>query len=225
VLEDAEIRLVWLACEEIGEPFGPLFKLLLLTAQRRDELAEATWSEFGDLDKALWTLPGERVKNGKAHLVHLAPAAVEILLKLPRIGKRGYLFTTTGETPVSGFGRARERLAAVMLDLRRGELRAARVSADEIENAAIAPFTLHDLRRSAATGMAALGIAHHVLDKVLNHVGGKISGVAAIYNRFEYLDERKSALDKWARHVESLVRPAPSNVDDIEVARRRRSAR
>jgi integrase len=201
-LNDDEIRLFWLACDKIGGPFGSLFKLLLLTAQRRDELAHATWPEF-DLDKALWMLPRARTKNDKAHLVHLAPGAVAILSKLPKVGKKGFLFTTTGETPVSGFGRARERLDAAMLDIRKAEMVAA---GEALEDMAIDPFTLHDLRRTAATGMAAIGVAHHVLDKVLNHVGGKISGVARIYNRFEYLPERKLALDAWAQHLESVAR-------------------
>jgi integrase len=226
-LDDEEIRLFWLGCDQIGEPFGPLFKLLLLTAQRRDELAQATWSEF-NLDKALWTIPGERTKNGKAHIVHLSQSAVEILAKLPKIGKKGFLFTTTGETPVSGFGRARERLDDKIASIRKKELltaaktindAAARaIAIEEAEKIAVAPFTLHDLRRSAATGMAGIGIAHHALDKVLNHVGGKISGVGAIYNRFEYLDERKAALDAWARHVEGLIDPTPANVVPIRRA-------
>jgi hypothetical protein len=82
----------------------------------------------------------------------------------------------------------------------------------------MAPFTLRDLRRSAATGMAALGLAPHVVDRVLNHSSGKISGVAKIYNRFEYLGERKAALEAWARHIESLIGPTPSNV--VELPRR-----
>jgi len=85
----------------------------------------------------------------------------------------------------------------------------------EISGEEIAPFTLHDLRRSAATGMAALGIAPHVVDKILNHSSGKIAGVAKIYNRFEYLPERKMALDTWAHHVKSLIRPSPSNVGEL----------
>ncbi|HZK90984.1 MAG TPA: site-specific integrase [Stellaceae bacterium] len=208
-LDDDEIRLFWLGCDKIGEPFGPLFKLLLLTAQRRDELAHATWLEF-DLDKAMWTLRGERTKNGKAHEVHLSPPAIELLSKLPKVGEKRYLFSTTGKTPVSGFGRARERLAAAMANIRRAEQGEA---AETIE-----PFTLHDLRRSAATGMASIGIAHHVLDKILNHSSGKISGVGAIYNRFEYKPERNAALEAWARHIEGLVSPTTSNVVPIKSA-------
>jgi integrase len=204
-LGEEEIRPFWLASDRIGWPFGPLAQLLLLTAQRRDELAHATWNEF-DLDKQTWTLPGERTKNGRAHIVHLSSLAIEILEKLPRIASRkGWVFTTGlgADTPISGFGRGRERIAAAMVEM----------SGEEV-----AAFTLHDLRRSAATGMAALGIAPHVVDKVLNHSSGKISGVAKIYNRFEYLPERKAALEAWSRHVESLIRPLPSNVVEMRRA-------
>jgi integrase len=203
-LDENEIRLFWQACERIGWPFGPLFRLLLLTAQRRDELAEARRHEF-DLDKALWTLPRERSKNEKEHLVHLSEPTIEILRGLPQLEGENFLFTTNGATPVSGFGRARERLAAAMLELRQAE--AGRGVAPAIE-----PFTLHDLRRTAATGMAGIGIAHEVVDRILNHTEGKISGVARIYNRFAYLGERKAAFEAWGRHVESLSRPMPSNV-------------
>jgi integrase len=205
-LDDDEIRLFWPACDAIGWPFGPLFQLLLLTAQRRDELAEARWAEF-DLDGALWTLPRERSKNDKSHVVHLSPLAIEILEALPRIGDAGLVFTMTGTRPVSGFSHARERLTAKML------------SAAEAGDKKIEPFTLHDLRRSAATGMARIGIAHHVLDRVLNHTAGKISGVAAIYNRHAYLAERKAAMETWSKYVESLVRGVPSNVVPLVAAR------
>jgi integrase len=203
-LDDREIALFWRGCEHIGWPFGSLFQLLLLTAQRRDEVAEARRREL-DLDKALWTLPRERSKNDKEHLVHLSKPAIEILRGLPRLEGEDFLFTTNGITPVSGFGRARDRLARAMRDL-------SQVGQGGRDGPTLAPFTLHDLRRTAATGMAGLGIAHEVLDRVLNHTEGKISGVARIYNRFAYLDERKAALEAWGRHVESLLRPLPSNV-------------
>jgi integrase len=216
-LDDEEVRLFWAACDSLGWPFGPMFKLLLLTAQRRDELGQATWPEF-NLGEALWTLPRERSKNDKAHLVHLSTLAIEILATLPKIGDNGFLFTTTGDSPVSGFGRARNRLATIMLDLRKAALIAAG-EAGQAEQAEIKHFVIHDLRRTAATGMARIGIPHHVLDRVLNHTGGKISGVAATYNRFEYLTERQTALDAWSRHVENIVRGVPSNVVQLASAR------
>jgi integrase len=209
-LDDNEIRLFWLACEKIGWPFGPLFQLLLLTAQRRDELAGARWVEF-DLGKGLWILPRERTKNDKAHIVHLSRLALQILGKLPKIGIRGYLFTTTGEAPISGFSHARERFAAAMLD----ELH----KSDPDRDVAIEPFTVHDLRRSAATGMARIGIAPHVLDRILNHVSGRISGVARIYNRHEYEKERHAALEGWGLHVDRLTRAVRSNVVPLAITR------
>ncbi len=216
-LSDDETRLFWLACDKIGWPFRQLFQLLLLTGQRRDELAQATWPEF-DLDKAIWTLPGERVKNAKAHLVHLSPLAVAILRELPTIGTKGFVFTTTGATPTSGFSHGADRLRAAMLELVKAELAAAGGTAEEIEKAKIEPFTLHDLRRTAATGMAGLRIAPHVVDRILNHVSGTIKGVAAIYNRHAYEDEREAALETWSRHVESLYRPLPDNVVPLAAA-------
>src|SRR5262249_55971453 len=124
------------------------------------------------------------------HLIYLAPKAIEILRRQPRIGSEQFLFTTTGQSPVSGFTRARQRLAVAMAGLAGGQ---------------VAPFTLHDLRRTAATGMAALGIAPHVVDRILNHSTGRISGVARVYNRHEYLPERKVAVESWAKHIELLL--------------------
>jgi integrase len=194
-----------------------MFKLLLLTAQRRDEVGGARWPEI-DLDKRLWTIPRERAKNDRAHEVHLSELALEILSELPKISRSRadgagsepspYLFTTSGERPVSGFSKAKERLDGHMLNLLRVELGQAGRDPD----AAIEPWILHDLRRTAATGMARLNIAPHVVDRILNHVSGTIRGVAAVYNRHAYLEERKSALEAWSRYVESLVRSTPANV-------------
>jgi integrase len=125
VLSDDELRWFWQACGEIGWPFGQLFKLLLLTAQRRDEVATITWPEF-DLDKRLWTIPREKAKNDLAHDVQLSDAAVAVLQSIKRPRSRrlaaGFVFTTTGETRVSGFSRAKRRLDAAMLKAKRAEL-------------------------------------------------------------------------------------------------------
>jgi integrase len=196
-LDDAEIPAFWAACDQIGGLFGPLFQLLLLTAQRRDEVAGMTWPEL-DLEKRIWALPRERTKNDKAHVVHLSALALEIIKVVPRLSDK-FVFSTTGGTPVSGWGRARRRLAAAMGDPE--------------------PFTLHDLRRSAATGMARIGIAHHVVDRILNHSAGKISGVARVYNQFDYAAERHAGLEAWSRHIESVLLPRPSNVFEIATAR------
>jgi integrase len=179
-LTDDEIRWFWLACDEIGWPFGPVFKLLLLTGQRRDEVGGMKWTEI-DLDKQTWTLPRNRAKSDRGHEVHLSGAAIEVLRSLPRFSRGGndrdLMFTVTGTTAVSGFGNAKRRLDAAMLAAKRDEIGP---KADAMPH-----WTLHDLRRTAATGMARLNIAPHVVDKVLNHVSGTIRGVALVYNRFD----------------------------------------
>jgi integrase len=204
VLSDDEIKLFWVACDELGWPFGPLFRLLLLTAQRRDEVATMEWAEI-DLERRLWSMPREKAKNDQGHDVHLSAEAAAILAALPRIGDAGgYVFTTNSRSAVSGFSRSKERLDALMVE----------AAGHEIE-----PWILHDLRRSAATGMARLKIAPHVLDRVLNHTSGTIRGVARIYNRFEYYDERKAAIEAWGRAIEAIVSGGePSNV--VELAAR-----
>jgi integrase len=174
-----------------------------LTAQRRDEVGGMEWAEI-DIARRLWTIPREKAKNDRAHEVHLSALAVEIIEALPKIADHRFVFTTTGRAPVSGFSRSKEALDRWM---------------GELAGAPIEPWILHDLRRTAATGMARLNIPPHVVDRVLNHVSGTIRGVAAVYNRHAYLDERRAALEAWSRHVESLVRPSPSNVVELAAAR------
>jgi integrase len=214
ILTDDEIRLFWAGCDKLGWPFGPMYKLLLLTAQRRDEVGALEWPEI-DLNRCQWTTPREKAKNNRAHEVHLSALAVEIIEGLPKIGTR-FVLTTNGERSVSGFSKSKERLDKCMLDLLRTELNAAGRNPDE---AAIDDWILHDLRRTAATGMARLNVPPHVVDRILNHVSGSIRGVAAIYNRHAYIDERRAALEAWSRHVESLARPTSSNVVPLTLMR------
>src|SRR5579862_891627 len=235
-LNDQELRWLWAACEEVAWPFGPLTKLLILTAQRRDEVAGMERSEL-DLDKKTWTLPREKMKNDRAHEVQLSDAAIAVLRSLPSepVGTRGLVFTTNGETAVSGFSRAKDRLDKAMLKQRRRSLGlpedddglrvALRIGKNKQLPAEIPNWTIHDLRRTAATGMARLNFPPHVVDKVLNHVSGTIRGVAAIYNRFEYLDERRKALEAWGNYVDGLVNPAPANIVDEATVKAKRDER
>ena len=202
-LSDSELRAFWTATEKAGMPFGHLFRLMLLTAQREGEVAGLRWSEL-DIDRAIWELPGSRTKNGKPHTVHLNALALETLDRVPHIAGQDMLFSNTGRTHVSGFSRAKRRLDDRMQAALRADL--------GDDGAEIAPWVLHDLRRTTTTGLARLGIAPHVADRVLNHTAGTIRGVAATYNRFQYIDERKAALDAWGRFVDTLVHPAPGNV-------------
>ncbi len=211
-LSDAEIAAFWTTTQGLGAPFGPLFRLLLLTAQREFEVAGMRWSELDSPEQPkVWTIPGSRAKNGKPHIVHLSALAGEVIGAVPYIaGQDDLLFPGNGKTPVSGFSSAKARLDGRML---------AALHVDDGGDGELTPWVLHDLRRTATTGMAQLGIAPHVADKVLNHTAGTISGVAAIYNRFEYLDERKAALEAWGRRVEALVRGAAPNVVELALAR------
>jgi integrase len=204
VLSDDELRWLWAACEKLGWPFGPLVQLLILTAQRRDEVATMKWSHLALADKT-WTIPREIAKNDVVHDVQLGDTAIAILRSLPHIGQAGLIFTSTGKTPVSGFSRAKQRLDEAMLAAKREEF-------GKQKGDAIPDWTLHDLRRTATTGMARLKIPPHVVDRILNHTSGTIRGVAAVYNRFAYLEERRAALEAWGRYVDNLVTPTLANV-------------
>ena len=216
-----EIRAAWAAFDQVGWPFGPFAKLLLLTGARRDEVASAQWSEF-DLAVKTWTIPKERAKNGAAHEVPLSESALRVLEALPRIEARhrsaGFVFSTTGKTAVSGFSRAKTTIDAAILATKREA--AAQRGDDQASVQAPEAWTFHDLRRSAASGMAELGIAPHIIEAVLGHRSGTIKGVAAVYNRYSYSAEKRAALEAWGRHIDALVNGAPgANV--IALAARR----
>jgi integrase len=228
-LSDEEIRWFWLACTELGWPYGPLFQLLLLTAQRRDEVATITFGAI-DLERRLWTIPRERAKNDRAHEVALSARALALLAEAKKVRSRitalkgsPYAFTTNGKAPVTGFAWAKGKLDRRMEELARGARglpkddagyrEAPGLQEDQELPRLVPPFVLHDLRRTVASGMAKLGFPPHVVDKVLNHSSGTISGVAAIYNRFEYIDERRAALEAWGRYIDSLLVPQTNVVE------------
>jgi integrase len=200
VLTDAEIFRFWRATDEVNEPFGPMLKLLLLTGARLREVAGMRRAELSE-DGAIWTIPGTRTKNKRDHAVPLPSLARAILAGLKQVaGKPGYFFSTTGGTPVSGFSKTKRRLDTLM-------------AAAEPDATEIRPWRLHDLRRTCATGMAespptGLGIAPHIIEACLNHVSGHKVGVAGVYNKAEYLPEKRVALERWAAHVEALVKGA-----------------
>lgn len=148
-------------------------------------------SELSD-DGATWTLPAARAKNGKAHVVPLPPLAHELIASVPDIGT-DLIWTTTGETAVSGWSKIKARL-------------------DRTMGSDVPPWRLHDLRRTAATSMATIGIPPHIVEAVLNHISGAIASVAGIYNRAQYAPEKKAALERWASHVEGLVTDRPATV-------------
>lgn len=183
VLSDGELRACWEGADEEGFPFGTCTKLMILTGQRRSEVAGMRWSEV-DLEKAIWTIPAKRAKNATLHVVPLAPLVVELLRAAPRFLQSDLVFTTNGRTAVSGFGRVKRRLDS-------------QVQAEG--------WRFHDLRRTVATNLAMSGVSPHVIEAVLNHKTGIVSGVAAIYNRHTYLDEKRAALDLWSQHIRELT--------------------
>jgi integrase len=184
---DAELTLILRASDSFSYPFGPLIKLAILTGQRREEIAGMRWSEL-DLD--LWTIPRERAKNGVQHQVPLVPWARSILAGLSRMEGSDFVFTTTGQTSVSGFSRAKQALDDVITELNGGT--------------PIPPWTLHDFRRSVASGMAKLGVQLPVVERLLNHISGSFGGVAGVYQRHDFADEKRQALETWAQHLLTL---------------------
>ena len=205
VLSNDEIRWFWISAEKMGWPFGTWAQLLLLTAQRRNEVAGARWSEVQLTEiGSTWTIDGERTKNGCAQVVPLAPQTESLLRSVPqmetdeKVVDDPFVFTTNDTSPISGFSRAKKRLDAAMLEMACKE-------AKEPSTVEIVKWTFHDLRRTATTGMAELGVPPHIVEAVLNHKSGVVSGVAAIYNRHQYLAEKKDALCAWADRVDVLV--------------------
>ena len=148
-------------------------RLLILTGQRRGEVAGMEWSEL-DFEKRLWTLPRERVKNDRRHEVPLSPQAIVALEGLPRVSDR-FVFSLNATSPINGFGKDKERL-------------------DDLSG--MADWVLHDLRRTVASGMARLGVSLAVIEKVLNHVSGSFAGIVGVYQRHEFAEEKRQALEK-----------------------------
>jgi integrase len=181
VLDDKELAQVILAARKIGAPYGGIVELLALTGQRREEVAGLPWEEL-DLAQRIWTIPKARTKNSKAHIVHPSRQALTVLTRADRRGP--LVFSLLGTKRFQHFTHAKRRL-------------------DQLSR--VTGWRLHDLRRTCVSGMARLGVAPHVADKILNHQSGTISGVAAVYQRHEFLAERRAALDTWAAHIECIL--------------------
>jgi integrase len=197
VLSDEELRYVWSAACDLGYPFGSVVRLLLVTAQRRDEVGTMRWQDL-DLEKSNWTVPREISKNGVANEVPLSRLALDIIRHLPRFNDEEYVFPAANGSgrPASGYGKAKRKL---------DERIHARRRADSAERP-MPPWWLHDLRRTAASSMARLGTPPHTIERVLNHVSGSRAGVAGVYNRYGYQKEKQQALELWSNHVETVVR-------------------
>ena len=205
VLDDNEVRWFWAACDDVGEPFGALLRLLLVTGARREEAAQMTRSEISG-DGTTWTLPPARTKNRRPHDVPLSPLARKIIADVRKIaGTPGYIFTTTGRSPVSGFSRVKARLDQLMTKLARDEATAAGRDPADVK---IPVWRLHDLRRTAVTGMARAGADLHVIERAVNHVSGSFGGIVATYQKHRYAQEVRGALEAWANLIEQITSPA-----------------
>lgn len=219
-LTDREIKVVWMAWTWLGYPFGPLQKLLLVTLQRRSEVAQMQWSEL-DIESALWTIPGVRTKSGREHEVPLSSLAMEIIEGLPRFGDddegdddSAFLFTSTGgDRPVSGFSKSKLRTNGLII-------KAAEKANDEklvlAKDCGLEPWRLHDLRRTGRTELAKLGVSDTVGEKVLNHAEKDV--LVRTYNVYDYSDEKRDALERWAQRLRDIIDPPSENVVKLKDA-------
>jgi integrase len=194
VLSDRELRALWVVSGQLGYPYGSCVRLIMLTGQRRSEVAEARWSEI-DLDAGEWLIPAERMKSGAAHLVPLSGAALELITGLPRFESGDHLFSYKhGRTPLGGFSTSKARLDTLM--------------AQEL-GAAPPEWVLHDIRRTVRTRMSALPIAPMVAELVIAH--GK-QGMHKVYDLHSYAAEKRHALELWVARLRSAIAPPPDNV-------------
>ncbi|MCA3307500.1 MAG: integrase arm-type DNA-binding domain-containing protein [Roseomonas sp.] len=187
LLADDEIGAIWNAACAMAEPYGPFIRLLMLTLMRREEVAAMKWSEISP-DLTAWACPGSRMKKGAAHIVALSDAAREALGAVTRIDGQDLVFSTTGETPISGFSKVKARLD-----------KASKVTG----------WVLHDFRRAGVSHLARLGHSAVLADALLAHKGQALSDVARVYQVHDFADERKAALQAWAAHVLRCASPEP----------------
>jgi len=206
VLTDDELALVWRTSIEQGDTFGIVVRLLPLTAQRRGEVCGMSWNEL-DLQQGIWTIPGSRTKNHRAHALPLTPTTVEILKSLPRLDDSPLVFPARGklEQAYTGYSKGK-RMLDKAIDKKRS--RAAVAAGGKPDDVTDINWTLHDLRRTAATGMAKLAVPPHVIERILNHATGTFGGVAGVYNRFQYLPEMRQGLQVWEEHLFKTVAAA-----------------
>lgn len=202
-LDDAELLKVWKATELLPDPWGTFYRLLILTGQRKSEVAGMEWSEL-DRPSAVWKIPAERAKNKSPHLV---PLSAPVIAELDRLaGERnwpqaGFAVTTTGRTPISGFSKAKRMLDEQVAELGEGK--------------PLPHWRVHDLRRTVATGLQRLGVRFEVTEAVLNHISGAKGGIAGVYQRHDWAEEKRAALEAWASFVARLMNGA----DDRKIVR------
>jgi integrase len=208
VLSDDEIGEIWRAAGIVTAPYGPIIRLLMLTGQRRGEVAGMNWREIAD-DLATWTMPGERTKNGSPHMVALSAPARDLLRALlpenegdarraieDRRAKGLLALPGALGTAFAGWSKAKVALDKAVVDARATAAAKAGTSP-----APLVPWNVHDLRRTVATGLQRLGVRLEVTEAVLNHTSGTRGGIAGVYQRHDWAAEKRAALDAWAAYV------------------------
>jgi integrase len=198
ILEDHDLRAVWTAAGAFSGPYGHLVRFLLLTAVRLQEAAKMARSEVS-ADGSEWTVPASRHKSKSDFLVPLSKAAQDVLSAVPKIGRRGLVFTTDGKRTFSGFSKAKAAFDKEVL----AELRKADPGAKPLSR-----WTNHDLRRTARSLMSRAGVDGDVAERVIGHV---IPGVRGVYDRYEYATEKRDALERLAALLARILNPK-SNV-------------
>ena len=206
VLSDGEIVEVWNACRD--DDFGRIVRLLLLTGQREDEVGAMRWSEL-DLKAGTWSLPSPRTKNDLHHVVPLSDPVLAIISDIPVRDGRDLVFGR-GVGGFSGWSKAKKAIDGRLLTARQQSAEALGLAPQTVQP--MLHWVIHDLRRTAVTGMGELGIAPHVIEAAVNHVSGTKGGIAGVYNRAQHLPERRQALTLWAEHVLGCVNPSNQKV-------------
>lgn len=211
-LSAEEITALWPLFAGLGYPFGPFFQMALATGQRRDEVAQMRWADIDAQDR-IWNLSGDQTKARRVHAVPLSPIAWEILMKAKnaarfsaegsdtKAGQSAYVFTTTGDTPISGYGKAKARIDSKIA-----------MALTEARLNPLAPWTIHDLRRTTASGLGKLGASRFIIGRVLNHADLSVTG---IYDRHAYLAEKRHALESWSTYLVNLIQPPGINVVEL----------
>ena len=201
-LSDQELARIWEHAPKTHHCFGPIVRLLIVTGQRREEVSSLSWEELEQHER-MWTLPGDRAKNGEPNRVPLNELAVAVLDAVAGKStwpRRGKVFSTSTGGGFTGYHKGKEKLDRMVA---------------EDGGDPIAPWRLHDLRRTLATGFQRLGVRFEVTEAVLNHVGGSRAGVAGIYQRHDWKAEKREALDLWNNHVVSILAKADGVINGV----------
>lgn len=193
-LSDEELGRVWRQTFRTHRCFGPIVRLLILTGQRREEVSSVTWSEL-NRDELMWTLPGSRTKNGEPNMIPLNALAVSVLDAVAQAEiwpRQGKVFTTSSGAPFTAYSKGKREIDQLIA---------------EDGGEPVAPWRLHDLRRTLATGFQRLGVRFEVTEAVLNHVSGSRAGVAGIYQRYDWKKEKAAALGQWNDYIAPFFAP------------------